>query len=265
VDSKFDEKLSHVLFLLYLPRYVPMFGHSEYDPSNAYSSVPIEEQLKAVDRAVAAGKVLHFGLSNETPWGLMRFRTTAEYLENQHSLPHSDCTVVGRDTPQRAHQRHACATPVSLQNAYSLTCRTFDSGGLAECCHQEGIGLLAYSPLAMGLLTGKYLRADGGPSEARLNKYRGRYAEAESRYGPKSNVREAVQAYIELATRWGMAPVELAIRFVLSHPLVTAAVTGATSKEQLKELIAAAGRPPLQAEIRAEIDAIHRRYPNPTP
>ncbi|GIM12127.1 hypothetical protein Vretimale_15505, partial [Volvox reticuliferus] len=109
-------------------RYVPMFGDSEYDPVCAYDgAVPLEEQLEALARAVRAGKVRYVGLSNETPWGLHKALTAASL---DPSLPRV----------------------VSLQNAYSLTCRTFDNG-LAEVCHLEGVGLMAYSPLAMGLLT----------------------------------------------------------------------------------------------------------------
>lgn len=132
---------------------------------------------------------------------------------------------------------------------------------------------------------GKYLAPNGGPPGARLNRYRGRYAEAESRYGPKPNVREAVRAYVDIAARYGMSPTELALRFVLSRPLVVSAVVGATSLEQLGELLAAARRmeaweagegvggvwsggaeggwlPPGALE---EIDAVHAVCPSPTP
>jgi aryl-alcohol dehydrogenase-like predicted oxidoreductase len=118
-----------------------MFGEEEYDPSASYTSAPIEQQLEALAAAVAAGKIRAFGLSNETPYGVMRFAAAARAAP---ALPRA----------------------VSLQNAYSLTCRTFDAG-LAECCHAESISLLAYSPLAMGLLTGKYLEPGGGPPDAR--------------------------------------------------------------------------------------------------
>lgn len=222
-------------------RYVPMFGEMEYNCSRAYTSVPFEEQYEALTRAVEQGIVRHIGLSNETPYGLMKFNQLAS---NSSRI-------------------------ISVQNAYSLLCRTFDTGGLAECCAAENISLLAYSPLAMGLLTGKYLPPDGGPPDARLNKYKGRYAEAESRYGPKPNVQEAVQAYIDVARRYGMSPVHLAVRFVLDHPLVASAVVGATSVGQLEELIGAAaaveGGARLSREIRGKIDDIHNKYPNPTP
>ncbi|KAL0054438.1 hypothetical protein WJX82_008842 [Trebouxia sp. C0006] len=151
-----------------------------------------------------------------------------------------------------------------LQNAYSLLCRTFDSS-LAEVCYEEGIGLLAYSPLAMGLLTGKYLAKDGGPKEARLNKYKGRYAEAESRYGLRPNVVAAVQAYVDLAKHNGISPTALALRFVLSHPLVASAVVGAMNADQLTELLDIAEQPCLPEHMMTAIDAIHKQYPNPCP
>lgn len=220
-------------------RYVPMFGELEYDPTRAYAACPVEEQLEALAAAVAAGKVRCVGLSNETPWGLLRFCAAAA------AAPHA---------PRVA----------ALQNAYSLLCRTFDAG-LAECCHAEGVSLLAYSPLAMGLLSGKYLAPGGGPPEARLNKYKGRYAEAESRYGPKPNVHEAVAAYAALAREAGLAPAVLALRFVLSHSMVAAAVTGATSLGQLDELLDAAEAPDLPPDLRQAVDAVHARFPNPCP
>lgn len=221
-------------------RYVPMFGDIDYVPHMAYSAVPIEEQLEALETAMVAGKIRHYGLSNETPWGLMKFCSLADARSNP-----SLC-------------------PVSLQNAYHLMCRTFDTG-LAECCHLEQVSLLAYSPLAMGLLTGKYMVPGGGPREARLNKYKGRYAEAESRYGPKQNVVEAVTEYVKLAEAWSITPTELALRFVINHSMVAAAVVGVTSKSQLRELLVAAEKPCLEENLRMAVDEIHAKYPNPTP
>jgi len=233
-------------------RYVPMFGDTEYDCSRVYKSVPFEEQYEALSRAVEQGLVRHIGLSNETPYGLMKFNQLATTNNSNNNNNNSNNNTI-----------------VSVQNAYSMLCRTFDTGGLAECCAAEDISLLAYSPLAMGLLTGKYLPPDGGPPDARLNKYKGRYAEAESRYGPKPNVQEAVQAYVDVARRYGMSPVHMAVRFVLDHPLVASAVVGATSVGQLEELVGAAAVVeevgPLSREIREDIDAIHNKYPNPTP
>ncbi|KAL0294510.1 UNVERIFIED_CONTAM: protein tas [Sesamum angustifolium] len=145
------------LYQLHWPdRYVPMFGETEYDPTRTFSSVSFEEQLTALEKAITAGKIRYIGLSNETPYGLMKFLHVAEGLSINHSI-------------------------VSVQNSYNLLCRNFDSG-MAECCHHERISLLAYSPLAMGILSGKYLSLAGGPADGRLNLFKGRYAEGESRY-----------------------------------------------------------------------------------
>lgn len=258
-----------------------MFGEVEYDPRLSYSSVPIEEQLEAIFKAIQAGKIRYFGLSNETPWGLLRFLHAAQQMDSTKrslsktppSSSYTDGDIIKAFNTFETHHRtfssndiqwSSSLRPISIQNAYSLMCRTFECG-LAECCHRENVSLLAYSPLAMGLLTGKYLAADGGPPEARLNKYRGRYAEAESRYGPKPNVLEATQAYADLAKKNGLSPVELALRFVLSNPLVCGAVIGVTSIEQLQELMAAAQAPVLDDELLAAVDGVHHRYPNPTP
>lgn len=127
------------------------------------------------------------------------------------------------------------------------------------------MGLLAYSPLAMGLLSGKYLSNDGGSLAYRLNKYRGRYAEAECRYSmAKPNVLPAIKAYVEIAQRHSMSPVALAIGFVLKHPLLTSVVMGATQMWQLREILDAS-HVDLSEGVLTEIDAVHERYPNPTP
>ena len=216
-----------------------MFGDDEYIPAYSYPTFSsFEEQLDAIIKLQNSGKIRHYGLSNETPYGLMKFCSLAS---NTLGIP----------------------KPLFLQNAYSLLCRTFSSGGLAECCDREGISLMPYSILAMGLLTGKYL-GEAGP-DARLIKFKGRYAEAESRYGPKPNVQDAVQAYVDLAEQFCMSPVELAVRFVLSNPQVRSAIIGASSVEQLTALLHASEQGPLPDEILNHIDAIHRRYPNPNP
>lgn len=150
------------------------------------------------------------------------------------------------------------------QNSYNLLCRNFDAG-LAECCHHERISLLAYSPIAMGILSGKYLSPYGGPSDARMNLFRGRYSEGESRYKLFSpDVIEAVKEYVDLARNYGLSPTSLAIAFVLSHPLITSAIFGATKPCQLAEIIEASNAH-LTSEILSEINKIHSRYPNPCP
>ncbi|KAK9161430.1 hypothetical protein Syun_007771 [Stephania yunnanensis] len=211
-----------------------MFGETDYDPTCQFSSIPIEEQLEALGRAVDAGKIRYVGLSNETPYGLMKF------LE------------LVKDSP-------ASIKIVSLQNSYNLLCRSFDSG-LAECCHQEGISLLAYSPLAMGILSGKYFAPDGGPPDARLNLFRGRYLEGESRYNLSNVVvRAALKEYLDIAEKHGISPISLAMGFVLRHPLVGSAIFGATKLWQLQEVLAAC-QVKLTQEIVSAIDEVHRRW-----
>ncbi|XP_023526181.1 uncharacterized protein LOC111789740 isoform X1 [Cucurbita pepo subsp. pepo] len=220
-------------------RYVPMFGETEYNPSWQYCSVTIEEQLYALSKAADAGKIRYIGLSNETPYGVMKFAHTGE------KYPHFPKVV-------------------SLQNSYNLLCRTFDSG-LAECCHHERISLLAYSPLAMGILSGKYFSPEGGPADARLNLYRGRYLEGESRYNLTNNIiRTATVEYVKVAKKYGLHPVSLAIAFVLRHPLVASVVFGVTKSWQLLDIVNAV-KVELTPEIISEIDKIHSRFPNPCP
>lgn len=117
----------------------------------------------------------------------------------------------------------------------------------------------------MGILTGKYLDPTLSDPEARLNKYRGRYGEAESRYGPRPNVMRAVRAYCDLAREIGTSPVDLAMRFVLSSPLVASTVIGATSLNQLEEMVSAARQPRLSPDVMDRINVIHKEIPNPTP
>ncbi|XP_073134799.1 uncharacterized protein [Henckelia pumila] len=228
------------LYQIHWPdRYVPMFGEIEYDPTRNFSSVSIEEQLTALQKAVDAGKIRYVGLSNETPYGLMKFLHVAERISIRVRI-------------------------VSLQNSYNLLCRNFDSG-LAECCSHERVCLLAYSPLAMGILSGKYLSLDGGPAEARLNLFRGRYAEGESRYSlSHSSVQKATDRYVNIAKKYGIHPVSLAIAFVLRHPLVGSAVFGATKLWQLEEVLDGC-KVDLIPEIVTEINRVHSAFPNPCP
>ncbi|XP_057776570.1 uncharacterized protein LOC130995337 isoform X2 [Salvia miltiorrhiza] len=175
------------LYQLHWPdRYVPMFGETEFDSHRTFPSVSFEEQLIALDKAICSGKIRYIGLSNETPYGLMKFLHVAEGVSSN-------------------------ARVVSVQNAYNLLCRNFDSG-MAECCHHERVSLLAYSPLAMGILSGKYLSLDGGPSDARLNLFKGRYAEGESRYNLSDGIiGKAAGLYYSIAKKYDVHPVSLAI------------------------------------------------------
>ncbi|KAI8522785.1 hypothetical protein RHMOL_Rhmol13G0023600 [Rhododendron molle] len=231
--------LTFIKFIGLIGLYVPMFGETEYDPIKQFDSIDIEEQLDGLGRAVNAGKIRYIGLSNETPYGIMKF-----------------LHIAGRG-PGRPKI-------VSVQNSYHLLCRAFDCG-MAECCHHERVSLLAYSPLAMGILSGKYFLPDGGPSDARLNLFKGRYSEGESRYNLSSPiVQKAAKAYLDIAGKYGLHPVSLAVAFVLKHPLVASAVFGATKLWQLHEVLDAC-KVELDPEIIADIDKVHTTYWNPCP
>jgi aryl-alcohol dehydrogenase-like predicted oxidoreductase len=218
------------LYQIHWPdRYAPLFGNVFYDPAKERPTVPIAEQLEAFGAMVKAGKIRHLGLSNETPWGALEFLHEAERLK----LPRA----------------------VSIQNAYNLLNRSFESG-LSEVHRNENIGLLAYSPLAFGHLTGKYL--DGAkPAGARLTVF----PPFGQRYD-KPNVPPATAAYAALAREHGLTPAMLALAFVRSRWFLVSNIIGATTPEQLKENIDSADVT-LAPEVLAAIDAIHLRYPNP--
>lgn len=219
------------LYQLHWPdRNTPIFGQYRFDPEKERDFVPIEETLSALAELVEEGRVRHVGLSNETPWGVMQFLHQAE----KHGLPRV----------------------VSVQNAYSLLNRTWEMG-LAEIGFRENVALLAYSPLAFGLLSGKYLadpRASG-----RLTLFQG-FAQ---RYS-KVNVQPAVAAYVELAQAHGLTPVQLALGFAASRRFVSSTIIGATTLEQLHEDISAC-EVPLADEVLQQIEALHLRYSNPAP
>ncbi|TYI00450.1 hypothetical protein ES332_A11G135300v1 [Gossypium tomentosum] len=183
--------------------------------------------------------IRYIGLSNETPYGVMKF---LHFAENNVHYPKI----------------------ISVQNSYSLLCRTFDSG-MAECCHHERIYVLGYSPLAMGILSGKYFASDGAPSDARLNLFKGRYSEGESRYSlARNTLKLATMEYLGIAEKYGLHPVSLAIAFVLNHPLVASTVFGVTKSWQLEEVISACNVE-LTSEIIVDINKIHAKFPNPCP
>lgn len=223
------------LYQLHWPeRNVPMFGQYQFDPQKepaadaAQQWVSIQAQLEALDELVREGKIRHVGVSNEQPWGVMEFLRVA----TEHGLPRI----------------------ASIQNSYSLLNRGYEFG-LAEIGYREQVGLLAYSPLAFGHLSGKYL--EGG--KGRVNLYPG-FAQ---RY-EKPNVAPACAAYAALARRNGLSPARLALAFVYHRWFVTSTIIGATSMAQLEENLDAWQRP-LSAEVLAEIEQIHLRYMNPAP
>lgn len=219
------------LYQLHWPaRNQPMFGQWQYDPDKEHDATPIREQLEALAELVREGKVRAVGLSNEHPWGVMRFVRLAEEFD----LPRV----------------------VSIQNAYHLLNRVFEYG-LAEVCHRERLGLLAYSPLAFGHLTGKYL--DNPVADGRVTRFKG----FGQRY-EKAGVAPAVAAYVALARENGLTPTQLALGFVHSRWFVASTIVGASSLNQLRENLAAC-ETPISAELLARIDAIHLRNANPAP
>ena len=180
--------------------------------------------------AVKAGKIRHIGLSNETPWGTMKFLALAE--------------------------ARGWTRAVSIQNPYSLLNRSFEVG-LSEFSHREQLSLLAYSPLAFGMLSGKYLNgqrpADGRLSLfSRFSRYNGDHATA------------ATQAYADLAKEHGLALNQMALAFVTSRHFTTANIIGATTMEQLKSNIAS-HELKLSKAVLEGIEAIHKRYTIPCP
>jgi aryl-alcohol dehydrogenase-like predicted oxidoreductase len=218
------------LYQLHWPdRPMRLFEGLNYLPFEG-DSHPIPEILGVLGQLVASGKVRFIGLSNETPWGVMSFLKASE----QHGLPR----------------------PVSIQNAFNLVNRTFEIG-LSEVAHRERVGLLAYSPLGQGYLSGKY---EGGElpsgSRKRLFDRLGRYEQGN---GPR-----AISTYVALARRYGLDPAQMAIAFAMSRPFVTSTIIGATTLDQLKTDIAAAELS-LSPDVSSDIDQIHLDYPNPCP
>ncbi|TXG93580.1 MAG: aldo/keto reductase [Rhodocyclaceae bacterium] len=219
------------LYQLHWPaRNQPMFGQWQYEPDKERGGTDIRETLEVLAGFVSAGKVRHVGVSNEHPWGVMRFTQLAE----AHGLPRI----------------------VSTQNAYNLLNRTYDTA-LAEVCHREQVSLLAYSPLGFGFLSGKYL--DNPGATGRVTQFPG-FAQ---RYS-KPNVEPAVRAYAALAREHGLTPSQLALAWCYRRWCVASTIIGATTMAQLEEDLGA-WDVRLSEEVLAAVDAIHLRYTNPAP
>ena len=218
------------LYQLHWPeRPTNFFGQLDYKHQDV-EFTPLEETLEVLDEQVKAGKIRHIGLSNETPWGTMKFLQLAE----------------SRSWPRA----------VSIQNPYNLLNRSFEVG-LAEVAIREQCGLLAYSPLAFGMLSGKY---EGGarPAGARISLF--------SRFVRYTNpqAEAACSRYVALAREHGLDPAQMALAFVTAQPFVTSNIIGATSLEQLDSNLASAELK-LSEEVLAGIEAIHKGQPNPAP
>lgn len=206
------------------------FGRLGYEPGDDGDAAPIDETLGVLGDLLRAGKIRHLGVSNETPWGVMRYLAAAQ----------------GTGLPRLA----------SIQNPYSLLNRSFEVG-LAEIAHRERVGLLAYSPLGFGVLSGKYL--DGArPAGARLTLF-DRFVRYSNREGL-----EATRAYVDLARSHALDPAQMALAFVHSRPFLASTIIGATTLEQLRANIASAALR-LSPELLEAIEVIHRRCPNPCP
>jgi aryl-alcohol dehydrogenase-like predicted oxidoreductase len=210
-------------------RNVPMFGSTEFDPAKEKDGPSIAVQVEGMAAMIKAGKIRHYGLSNETSWGVSEF-----------------C---------HAARAQGVPGPVTLQNSYSLVSRNVDND-LAEVLFREKMSLLAYSPLAAGMLSGKYL---GGakPPNSRFTLFDG----LGQRFR-KPMVVEAIDAYAQLAKRRGLSVVQLALGYVKSRWFVGASIIGATTMAQLEEDVAGA-QVELDAETLTEIVALQARFPNP--
>lgn len=220
------------LYQLHWPeRSTNFFSQLNYVHKEETDLIPMEETLGALDELVKSGKVRYVGLSNETAWGAMRFLHLAE----MHNLPRM----------------------VSIQNPYNLLCRPYEIG-LAEVAMREACGLLAYSPLAFGVLTGKYLD-DQQPAGARLTLWGDRFMRYQTEAGKK-----ATRAYVALAREHDLDPAQMALAYLLTKPFVTSLIIGATTMTQLRSDIEAADLQ-LDPQVLEAIERLSVTYSNPCP
>lgn len=224
------------LYQIHWPeRHVPAFGGMYYDPAKESSLTPIHEQLQALAGLVRQGKIRHIGLSNETPYGVHEF----VHLAEQHGLPRV----------------------AAIQNPYCLINRSYENG-LDESCHRLEVSLLAYSPLAFGLLTGKFDQfaptEAGAPKEARIARYE---SVQKQRWG-RPDALAAARRYNALAREHGLTPTQLALAFCYTKWQVASTIIGVTSVAQLDEDLDA-WETKLSAELLAEIDRIRWEMRDP--
>lgn len=238
IKEAVDKELSKLqtdyidLFQLHWPeRSTNMFGVRDYkhDPGDHWKD-NFNEVLHTLDGIIGEGKIRQVGISNEKAWGTMRFLEES----NKHNLPRM----------------------ISIQNAYSLLNRVFE-GDMAEVAIRENIKLLAYSPMAFGVLSGKYIKGTAGDN-ARLKLFP-RFA----RYSSEQAT-EATKEYLKLAEENGLSLAQMSLAFVTQQPFVLSNIIGATTLEQLEENIDSINVE-LSDEILENINAIHARIPNPAP
>lgn len=237
IHQAIDDSLSRLktdyidLYQLHWPqRQTNTFGQLNYPYPDKQEEVTLIETLEALSNLVRMGKVRYIGVSNETPWGLMTYLRLAE----KHDLPRM----------------------VSIQNPYNLLNRSFEVG-LSEISHHEGVKLLAYSPMAFGVLSGKYLNG-ARPAGARCSLF-----ERFQRYFTPQGL-QATEAYVNLAREFGLDPAQMALAFVNQRPFVAANIIGATNLQQLKSNIDSLELE-LSEELLLKIQEIGTRYSNPCP
>ncbi|ENX29723.1 MULTISPECIES: NADP(H)-dependent aldo-keto reductase [Acinetobacter] len=240
ISAAIDQSLSRLqtdyidLYQLHWPQRLTNFfgklGYGNAEAAEDRTVTDLEETLTALQDEIKKGRIRYIGLSNETPWGTMKFLHLAEKL--------------------------GLSKFVSVQNPYNLLNRTYEIG-MSEIAHYEGVGLLAYSPLAFGYLTGKF-RHGARPANARVTLF--------SRFSRYSNPQSewATEQYAQLAEQHGLSLTQLALAFIKQQFFVTSTIIGATNLDQLKENIQAF-EIDLSEEILKGIEAIHRQQPNPAP
>jgi aryl-alcohol dehydrogenase-like predicted oxidoreductase len=223
------------LYQIHWPnRNAPAFGAVYFDPARDAEFTSIHDQLQALAGLVAAGKVRWIGLSNETPWGVCEFVRLAE----AHGLPRV----------------------VSVQNPYGLVNRAVDNG-LDEVLHRTGVGLLAYSPLGFGTLTGKYDAAGFDPAQPGLGRI-ARFESMRQQRWARPETLAAARQYNALARDHGMTPTQMALAFCYTSWRVASTLIGVTNAAQLAANVAAWGTA-LDATVRAEIDRIRWQFRDP--
>jgi aryl-alcohol dehydrogenase-like predicted oxidoreductase len=220
------------LYQLHWPeRQTNTFGIRNYrhNPNDPWTD-NFNEVLHSLDEMIKAGKIRYVGLSNERGWGTMRF--------------------------MEEHRLHGLPRMITIQNAHSLLNRTFESD-LAEIALRENIGLLAYSPMGFGVLSGKYIRGTAADNSRiklfpNYNRYSGKQAT------------EATRRYLAIADKHDLSLGQMSLAFLLQQPFLTSAIIGATTMDQLKENIASSDLE-LSPKVIHEIEAVHDEIPNPAP
>jgi aryl-alcohol dehydrogenase-like predicted oxidoreductase len=239
VDNSLRRLKTDYIDLLYIhwpDRYLPLYGEPKYDPSREYSdSTPILEQVEIMNELIKAGKIRHYGLCNESPYGVTRFAVEAE--------------------------RSNLIKPCVSQNIYNLLSRNDVENGLVETCSASNaaVGLIASSPLAGGALSGKYIDPKVSVT-TKLNSRLRRYLGYMYRYNTEQ-AQECIREYMKVAEEYDIPLSVIAIAFVASQPFVTSTVIGATNSEQLEANAQSAAHEMVISEsVIQQLDQVHKKY-----